>query len=251
MCSAAAGGLGRDELHNEVLHKGGGGGGGAPVPATVALLGGSPEKEGGGAASGDDLSELPRGTGGRSRRRGAWGGCGCRGGPAGRAGGGWARRGGGGERRDRAGLGSAQPRGCPGSSSGSASERAVGEPPGPEQPGAGPRGSSVEQPGFGSPSPCASGWLCPWSPWLGGPQGSRAPDSLASRRAEPFWGTRQPLPAGAQPRPVARAAFQAVAAGEGMAVTHPPPTHGCSSYLGRVSQPAVPATGALGTLPLC
>ncbi|NXW34899.1 HBEGF factor, partial [Phaetusa simplex] len=43
VCSAAAGGLGRDELHNEVLHKGGGGG--APVPATAPLLGGSPEKE--------------------------------------------------------------------------------------------------------------------------------------------------------------------------------------------------------------
>ncbi|KAF1406486.1 Proheparin-binding EGF-like growth factor, partial [Spheniscus humboldti] len=57
VCSAAAGGLDRDELHNEVLHKGGGG---APVPATAPLLGGSPEKEGGGAASGDDLSELPR-----------------------------------------------------------------------------------------------------------------------------------------------------------------------------------------------
>ncbi|NXM68034.1 HBEGF factor, partial [Serilophus lunatus] len=61
VCSAAAGGLSRDELHNEVLHKGGGGGGGAaPVPATVPLLGGSPEKEGGGAASGDYFSELPR-----------------------------------------------------------------------------------------------------------------------------------------------------------------------------------------------
>lgn len=61
VCSAAAGGLRRDELHNEVLHKGGGGGG-VPVPATAPLLGGSPEKEGGGAASGDDFSELPRGT---------------------------------------------------------------------------------------------------------------------------------------------------------------------------------------------
>ncbi|XP_002190931.1 proheparin-binding EGF-like growth factor [Taeniopygia guttata] len=59
VCSAAAGGLRRDELHNEVLHKGGGGGG-VPVPATAPLLGGSPEKEGGGAASGDDFSELPR-----------------------------------------------------------------------------------------------------------------------------------------------------------------------------------------------
>ncbi|NXR91327.1 HBEGF factor, partial [Hypocryptadius cinnamomeus] len=59
VCSAAAGELRRDELHNEVLHKGGGGGG-VPVPATVPLLGGSPEKEGGGAASGDDFSELPR-----------------------------------------------------------------------------------------------------------------------------------------------------------------------------------------------
>ncbi|XP_063269620.1 proheparin-binding EGF-like growth factor [Prinia subflava] len=58
VCSAAAGGLRRDELHNEVLHKGGGGG--VPVPATAPLLGGSPEKEGGGAASGDDFSELPR-----------------------------------------------------------------------------------------------------------------------------------------------------------------------------------------------
>ncbi|XP_032929530.1 proheparin-binding EGF-like growth factor [Catharus ustulatus] len=59
VCSAAAaGGLRRDELHNEVLHKGGGSG--VPVPATAPLLGGSPEKEGGGAASGDDFSELPR-----------------------------------------------------------------------------------------------------------------------------------------------------------------------------------------------
>ncbi|XP_057265867.1 proheparin-binding EGF-like growth factor [Pezoporus wallicus] len=56
VCSAAAGGLSRDELHNEVLHKGGE----APVPATAPLLGGSPEKESGGAASGDELSELPR-----------------------------------------------------------------------------------------------------------------------------------------------------------------------------------------------
>lgn len=62
VCSAAAGGLRRDELHNEVLHKGGGGG--VPVPATAPLLGGSPEKEGGGAASGDDFSELPRGRDG-------------------------------------------------------------------------------------------------------------------------------------------------------------------------------------------
>lgn len=63
VCSAAASGLRRDELHNEVLHKGGGGGG-VPVPATAPLLGGSPEKEGGGAASGDDFSELPRGKDG-------------------------------------------------------------------------------------------------------------------------------------------------------------------------------------------
>ncbi|XP_068815901.1 proheparin-binding EGF-like growth factor [Struthio camelus] len=58
VCAAAAGGLGRDVLHNEVLHKDGGGG--APVPATAPLLRGSPEKEGGGVASGDDFSELPR-----------------------------------------------------------------------------------------------------------------------------------------------------------------------------------------------
>lgn len=70
VCSAAAGGLRRDELHNEVLHKGGGGGG-EPVLATAPLLGGSPEKEGGGAASGDDFSELPRGMDGiRGRRAG-------------------------------------------------------------------------------------------------------------------------------------------------------------------------------------
>lgn len=63
VCSAAAaGGLRRDERHNEVLHKGGGSG--VPVPATAPLLGGSPEKEGGGAASGDDFSELPRGRDG-------------------------------------------------------------------------------------------------------------------------------------------------------------------------------------------
>uniref|UniRef100_A0A8D0F7R9 Proheparin-binding EGF-like growth factor n=1 Tax=Strix occidentalis caurina TaxID=311401 RepID=A0A8D0F7R9_STROC len=43
VCSAAAGGPARDELHNEVLHKGGGG---AAVPATAPLLGGSAEKEG-------------------------------------------------------------------------------------------------------------------------------------------------------------------------------------------------------------
>lgn len=55
VCSVAAGGLGRAELHNEVLHKGGGG-----APATAPLLAGSPAKEGVGAASGDDLSELPR-----------------------------------------------------------------------------------------------------------------------------------------------------------------------------------------------
>lgn len=73
VCAAAAGGLDRDELHNEVLHKGGGG---APVPATAPLLGGSQEKESGGAASGDDLSELPRGTGRGSRRPGAWDGWG-------------------------------------------------------------------------------------------------------------------------------------------------------------------------------
>lgn len=65
VCSAAASGLRRDELHNEVLHKGGG----VPVPATAPLLGGSPEKEGGGAASGDDFSELPRGTDGIRGRR--------------------------------------------------------------------------------------------------------------------------------------------------------------------------------------
>lgn len=96
MCSAAAGGLGQDELHNEVLHKGGGGG--APVPATAPLLGGSPEKEGGGAASGDDLSELPRGTGVPGGR----GGCG------GVVGAGWGRLDqAGGARRGPAGLGSA------------------------------------------------------------------------------------------------------------------------------------------------
>ncbi|XP_040429137.1 proheparin-binding EGF-like growth factor [Cygnus olor] len=60
VCSAAAGGLGREELHNEVLHKGGGGGALAPAPAPAPLLGGSAEKEGGGAASGDELSEAPR-----------------------------------------------------------------------------------------------------------------------------------------------------------------------------------------------
>lgn len=59
VCSAAAGGLGREELHNEVLHKGGGG---ELAPAPAPLLGGSVEKEGGGAASGDELSEVPRGT---------------------------------------------------------------------------------------------------------------------------------------------------------------------------------------------
>lgn len=60
VCSAAAaGGLGREELHNEVLNKGGGG---ELAPAPAPLLGGSAEKEGGGAASGDELSEVPRGT---------------------------------------------------------------------------------------------------------------------------------------------------------------------------------------------
>lgn len=109
VCSAAAGGLRREELHNEVLHKGGGGG--APVPATAPLLGGSPEKEGGGAASGDDFSELPRGMDGiRGSRPGR--GCGM-----GWVGGGWNRRG-----REGSGLSSAQSRGCPGSSCGSASE---------------------------------------------------------------------------------------------------------------------------------
>lgn len=68
VCSAAASGLSRDELHNEVLHKGGE----APVPATAPLLGGSLEKESGGAASGDELSELPRGTGGKEWGAGRW-----------------------------------------------------------------------------------------------------------------------------------------------------------------------------------
>lgn len=67
-------------------------------------------------------------------------------------------------------------------------------------------------------------------------------------------GRQSPSGHTAAPGRWASAAFQVVVVvtgGEGTAVTHPPPTHGCSSYLGRVSQPAVPAMGALGTLSLC
>lgn len=66
--------------------------------------------------------------------------------------------------------------------------------------------------------------------------------------AVPGW---EPDPAVTSWVRVAPPGTAAVDGSEGIAVSHPPPTHGCSSYLGRVSQPAVPATGALGTLFLC
>lgn len=150
-------------------------------------------------------------------------------GPAARVGSGWSREG---------AEGPGWARGCPGGSSGSASEEAAGSP----GPRAGISPGALARSRCAVAAPASSPGLVSEVP---GAEVPRVPCSSAAQRQSPAGGAAVPARWYLLPLDWGRDGRW-----QGTAVTQPPPTQGCSSYLGRVSQ-RHPRSGVGGTLPLC